>query len=89
MPDGYDHGELRESWIWIDQICIDQCDESERQQQVSIMGDIYRHADVVVAWVPEVWRALQRLEKDTPTRIADYTDVQAFFASDYWSRVWV
>ncbi|KAK8209870.1 heterokaryon incompatibility protein-domain-containing protein [Phyllosticta capitalensis] len=39
--------------LWIDAICIDQDNISERNQQVAIMGDIYRHAQCVLVWLGE------------------------------------
>ncbi|KAI1461082.1 heterokaryon incompatibility protein-domain-containing protein [Annulohypoxylon moriforme] len=41
------------SLIWIDAICINQSPEAviERNQQVSIMGDIYTAAEEVVVWL--------------------------------------
>ena len=41
------------SWIYIDAICINQEDLTEREQQVSLMSRIYRQAEEVVAWIPE------------------------------------
>ncbi|KAK4957318.1 hypothetical protein LTR10_005280 [Elasticomyces elasticus] len=41
-------------WIFIDALCINQDDNGERKGQVALMGDIYRHADTVVAWLGEV-----------------------------------
>lgn len=37
--------------IWIDALCINQKDILERNAQVTIMGDIYRHAHEVIAWL--------------------------------------
>ncbi|KAM0145510.1 hypothetical protein ACHAPG_011586, partial [Botrytis cinerea] len=37
--------------IWVDQICINQSDISERSQQVSIMKEIYSGAEIVSAWL--------------------------------------
>lgn len=39
--------------IWIDAICINQRDIQERNQQVSLMGDIYRRAGQVFIWLGE------------------------------------
>ena len=39
--------------IWIDAICINQNDISERNQQVQIMPDIYSNADSVLIWLGE------------------------------------
>lgn len=46
--------------IFIDAICLNQDDLDERSSQVRLMGDIYRSAALVVAWVgscPEVEEA--------------------------------
>jgi hypothetical protein len=37
--------------LWIDAICINQDDVNERSQQVSIMGEIYKNAEVVLLWI--------------------------------------
>ncbi|KAK4169828.1 heterokaryon incompatibility protein-domain-containing protein [Cladorrhinum sp. PSN259] len=37
--------------IWADAICINQADTKEVEQQVAIMGDIYRHASRVVTYI--------------------------------------
>ncbi|KAI0098139.1 heterokaryon incompatibility protein-domain-containing protein, partial [Nemania sp. FL0031] len=38
-------------YIWVDQLCINQKDTKERNSQVSLMGRIYRQANVVVVWL--------------------------------------
>jgi hypothetical protein len=35
-----------ETWLWIDQICIDQQNMVEKSQQISMMPDIYGRAQV-------------------------------------------
>jgi hypothetical protein len=37
--------------LWVDAICINQKDDGERNQQVSIMGDIYERCDPVLIWL--------------------------------------
>lgn len=37
--------------IWIDFICINQKDEAEKQNQLSLMGSIYSKADTVFVWL--------------------------------------
>lgn len=37
--------------MWIDSICINQDDLSERAEQVQLMGEIYAHARRVVVWL--------------------------------------
>ncbi|KAL8702186.1 MAG: hypothetical protein Q9201_004541 [Fulgogasparrea decipioides] len=39
--------------LWIDQICINQEDLDERSTQIRNMGNIYRSAERVVAWLGE------------------------------------
>lgn len=39
------------SYLWVDAICINQHDISERASQVQLMGDIYRDALKVVSWI--------------------------------------
>ena len=40
--------------VWIDALCIDQENTPERNHQVAMMGDIYRGAQEVVAWLGEL-----------------------------------
>jgi hypothetical protein len=39
------------SYIWIDAICIDQSNMSERNDQVALMGALYSRADRVLVWL--------------------------------------
>lgn len=43
--------ENRPRILWIDSVCVNQNDLQERSQQVERMGDIYRLADRVIAWI--------------------------------------
>jgi hypothetical protein len=45
--------------LWIDAICINQDDITEREQQVGIMGDIYRNAQRTVVWLGEAFMGTQ------------------------------
>jgi Heterokaryon incompatibility protein (HET) len=42
---------VQPSWVWLDQVCIDQENISEKESQVHMMNDIFRYASAVVAWV--------------------------------------
>lgn len=44
-------GEADDVILWIDQICINQSDDDEKNHQVSQMKDIYSKAERVVAWL--------------------------------------
>ncbi|KAI0180932.1 heterokaryon incompatibility protein-domain-containing protein [Hypoxylon sp. FL1284] len=37
--------------MWIDALCIHQTDAAEKGPQVAMMGDIFRHAHKVIAWL--------------------------------------
>lgn len=37
--------------FWVDAICIDQTNVSERNHQVGLMGEIYFQADTVIVWL--------------------------------------
>lgn len=39
--------------IWIDSVCIHQADESEKAQQIQLMGQIYSRAKTVYVWLGE------------------------------------
>lgn len=39
--------------LWIDALCIHQEDMKERNHQVGFMGEIYKQAEVVLAWLGE------------------------------------
>ena len=45
--------ERRPRTLWIDALCINQVDFRERSAQVGIMGDVYRNAKTVLAWLGE------------------------------------
>ena len=48
--------------IWIDAVCIDQDNETERSQQVRLMGRIYRNACQTFAYIGEADRHTEALE---------------------------
>lgn len=63
------HLRLEESsrLLWIDAICINQADESERNHQVMQMGQIFSRASRVLAWLglddPNTYVALEALKR--------------------------
>ncbi|KAH7077460.1 heterokaryon incompatibility protein-domain-containing protein [Paraphoma chrysanthemicola] len=81
--------EFRDTWIWIDAICIDQGNLRERGHQVQQMGRIFSNATRVVAWLGDdlaiswffAW------VKD-PQLISPLTP-HSFITSPYWRRAWI
>ncbi|GIZ38586.1 hypothetical protein CKM354_000199900 [Cercospora kikuchii] len=41
-----------ERYVWIDQVCIDQKHDAEKNHQVAFMGNMYEMAEQVVIWLP-------------------------------------
>ncbi|KAF2966877.1 hypothetical protein GQX73_g6694 [Xylaria multiplex] len=49
--------------LWIDAICINQNDLSEKSHQVAFMGEVYKHASRVIVWLgPEADNSDRALE---------------------------
>jgi hypothetical protein len=46
------HG-AREEILWIDQLCINQGDEGEKEKQIPLMQKIYQQAKGVIFWIGE------------------------------------
>jgi hypothetical protein len=76
--------EDQEQVFWIDAICINQADINERGSQVEMMGNIYRRASVVRAWLGPAVEA-NGTEKNTNFEWS-LEDVRT---RSYWSRVWI
>lgn len=51
-------------YLWIDQVCINQADDKEKNHQVQIMGEIYSNSHKVIIWTGEEIKGL-RLAVDT------------------------
>ena len=45
--------------LWIDQLCINQIDVQERNQQVSLMGDVFSNATRVIVWLGPAFEGIQ------------------------------
>lgn len=60
--------ENRRNWFFVDAICINQSDDSEKGSQVALMGQIYRKAQEVIAWV--------YLEDNEDPRIMKQMDIE-------------
>lgn len=42
---------LSPSWLWIDQICINQNNSKDKAEQVALMGEIYARAVQTIVWL--------------------------------------
>lgn len=64
---------LRGKEIWVDAICINQDDISEKNQQVAMMGKTYAGAEKVVGWVhnPALSNANHDCNTDSSKLLAD------------------
>lgn len=58
------------SWVWIDQLCIDQSSYREKSHQVQRMAEIYQEAKEVIVWLGEA-------EDDSGYTIRSLADLQA------------
>lgn len=45
--------DTRKDWFWIDSICINQNDTSERESQIRLMRQIYRQTTQTLVWLSE------------------------------------
>jgi hypothetical protein len=60
--------------MWIDQLCINQEDTPERNDQVSIMGKIYRGAAQVIVWLDQLLPGAEELRCEFDKNQAEYDE---------------
>lgn len=97
-------GSHRGVYFWIDALCIDQENLSERGHQVGLMADIYSNARLVMVWLgPGLDETFELLgssyasPRDDPVAIygigGDTGDhkhlLDAFVKASYWTRLWI
>jgi hypothetical protein len=86
--------------LWVDALCIDQCNETEKGSHVPLIKSIYERADLT--WVslgPSAdgsEKVLQVFNDISRGRNPDIRALRrlrpelfAFFRRDYWQRVWI
>jgi hypothetical protein len=95
--------EKKATKIWIDAICINQRDNTEKSHQVQMMGDIYGHANIqTILWLGETEN-----NSDEAMKLISIADKQFFTDYDphtpslalhgirhllqrpWWKRMWV
>ncbi|KAI0403750.1 heterokaryon incompatibility protein-domain-containing protein [Xylaria palmicola] len=85
-----------DTWWWIDSICIDLANVEERGQQVQLMGQIYRKADMVVFWLPgeasdDIDRAIDFIEllnENIRKQIYSHEEIRSMFQRDDYRPHW-
>lgn len=88
------------SKLWIDAICINQADASEKGQQVSIMADIYSKAHTTYIWLggprdhcDEAFaniESLEYLEAEDWSELNNHSDIgyiNDVMGLPYWTRI--
>jgi hypothetical protein len=87
--------------LWIDALCINQEDISERNSQVVLMTFIYHYAAQVVVWLgPEVTELERTMkfcyESYHGSKLSHHAmsqnqidDIVSFLELPYWRRVWI
>ena len=73
------------NYLWIDQMCISQAHEGERNHQVKLMSQIYSHSLSTIIWLGES----SRVAADRFWKEADLEDVYTLFRNRYFTRLWV
>jgi hypothetical protein len=83
--------------LWVDAICIDQENNTEKEQQIWLMSEIYGQAKNVIVWLGEEeddsTDALESLrliaEGDTPQADINDAALIALLGRPWFRRVWV
>ncbi|KAF2162019.1 hypothetical protein M409DRAFT_58772 [Zasmidium cellare ATCC 36951] len=80
-------------YLWIDELCIDQEHAQERGQQVSMMGQIYSKANLVLAWLGNQepitrygLEVLQQLETIMQASRSERVTSASFLDERFWRR---
>lgn len=90
--------DTKDVFVWADSICINQKDNRDKTQQLSLIPNIYDQAEQVILWLGvekensaqahkilhDLSHAELQLNHDT-----DLSSVVSLFDRDYWSRLWV
>jgi hypothetical protein len=79
--------------LWIDQLCIDQSNDSERGHQVKMMGDIYRKAQFVISWLDmschDAFRNIALGKLNHEETHAHMITIITILFNRYFSRLWI
>lgn len=75
--------------LWIDQICVNQADISERNQSVAAMGKIYSYANRVLVYLGEDGEGSAEAMDYIASRTGAHESIPKLLERPWFSRVWV
>ncbi|KAK4664534.1 uncharacterized protein QC763_0086990 [Podospora pseudopauciseta] len=91
----------RDRRVWIDAICINQDDNTERNRQVEYMGQIFKGASRVLAWLgptnpgtDEAFELIRAVSAKSPMKPAldvwrAIEPLTTLMNRPFWSRTWI
>jgi hypothetical protein len=91
----------RARYIWADGVCINQRDENERSNQVSLMKEIYSRSETVRVWIdihlsredPSIQKLFTLQLHGPADQLGDdpdfWTPLLPLLQNPYWDRLWV
>lgn len=74
--------ETKHKWIWTDLLGIDQAHHSEKNEQISRMGDIYTQAACVISWLGDD----ERTQKALKTLVKFSRNIYKVYAPKYGKK---
>ncbi|CBY01649.1 hypothetical protein IAQ61_003461 [Plenodomus lingam] len=72
-------------YLWIDQLCIDQQSNSERNHQVQMMSLVYRRCTCVIVWLDLLSAEVTKAFSSAPS----VPLARMLLDNNYFSRLWV
>jgi hypothetical protein len=80
---------VRQEWLWIDALSINQDNNTERNHQVQQMGRIYTNATMVISWFGMDTDIERWLNCIASYRLFSIQEGSSLYNSAYWKRAWV
>jgi hypothetical protein len=79
--------------VWVDALCISQTDLEEKAQQVQMIGQIFKQAVGVLAWIGEGSEGIREIIHLARRNERSKRDISSAFEElvmqPYWTRTWV